>query len=72
MVLQELGYLPCALPYKFIFSSNTDYMTLGGGGGVRKNRWHILVHGALAGNSPVLDPTGQKGVKIVHFPENDD
>ena len=28
-VLHELSYLPCALPYRFIFSSETNYMTLG-------------------------------------------
>ena len=28
-LLQELSYLPCALPYRFIFSSETDYITLG-------------------------------------------
>ena len=29
MLLQELSYLSCALPYRFIFSSESDYMTLG-------------------------------------------
>ena len=29
IILQELSYLPCALPYRFIFSSETDSMTLG-------------------------------------------
>ena len=29
IILQELNYLPCTLPYKFIFSSETDYITLG-------------------------------------------
>ena len=28
-VLHELSYLPCARPYRFIFSSETNYMTLG-------------------------------------------
>ena len=29
IILQELSYLPCALTYRFIFSSETDSMTLG-------------------------------------------
>ena len=29
IIPQELSYLPCALPYRFIFSWETDSMTLG-------------------------------------------
>ena len=58
---QELSYLPCALPYRFIFVSETDYMTLGES---KKSRCHILGHGRLAGNNPEMARAGQKSHKI--------
>ena len=58
LILQELSYLSCALPCRFIFSSETVSMTPGESEKTGAIFWG---HGRLAGNSPEIARAGQKG-----------
>ena len=54
-ILQELSYLPCALPYIFIFSSETDSMTLRDSKKTGAIFWVMVSY-------PEIAQTGQKKV----------
>ena len=58
ILLQELSYFQCALPYSFNFSSENDSMR------DRKNKCHIFGHGQLARYSPKIARAGQKSHEI--------
>ena len=58
ILLQELSYFQCALPYSFNFSSENDSMR------DRKNKCHTFGHGQLARYSPKIARAGQKSHEI--------